>query len=39
MFTIVVLDGEKVERKEFLTTCYQAPNMEYSEVVLVPGKV
>jgi Domain of unknown function (DUF6134) len=39
MFIIVVRDGEKVERKEFLTTFYQATNMEYPEVALVPGEV
>jgi hypothetical protein len=39
MFIIVVRDGEKVERKEFLTTSYQTTNMVYPEVALVPGEV
>jgi hypothetical protein len=39
MFTIVVRDGEKVERKVFSTTGYQATNMEYPEVALAPGEV
>ncbi len=39
IFTVVVRDGEKIERKAFSTTDYQATNMEYPEVLLAPGEV
>ncbi len=39
MFTIVVRDGNKVERKRFPTTIYDVTNMEYPELTLVPGEV
>jgi hypothetical protein len=39
IFTVVVRDGEKVDRKVFSTTGYQATNMEYPEVLLSPGEV
>jgi hypothetical protein len=39
MFTIMVTEGEKVERKVFSTMTYEATNMEYPEVTLVPGEV
>jgi hypothetical protein len=38
-FTIMVTDGEKVERKVFSSMSYEATNMEYPEVTLVPGEV
>ncbi len=39
MFTIVVRDGNKAERKRFPTTIYDVTNMEYPELTLVPGEV
>jgi hypothetical protein len=38
MFTIIVTDGEKVERKVFSTKLYEVTNMEYPEVTLAPGE-
>ena len=38
MFTIIIRDGEKVERKVFSTMNYEATNMEYPEVTLAPGE-
>jgi hypothetical protein len=38
-FTIVVRDGEKVDRRVFSTTGYQTTNMEYPEVALSPGEI
>lgn len=37
--TIVIRDGEKVERKVFPTKSFEATNMEYPEVTLAPGEV
>lgn len=37
-FTIVVRDGDDVERREFATGEYQTSNMEYPEVELAPGE-
>ena len=39
IFTIVVRDRGKTERREFPTMSYEATNMEYPEVTLVPGEV
>jgi len=39
MFTIVVRDGEKAERKVFSSMNYDVTNMEYPEVTLAPGEV
>ena len=39
MFTILIRDGEKVERKVFSTMIYEVTNMEYPEVTLAPGEV
>jgi hypothetical protein len=38
-FTMVIREGEKLERKVFLTSDYQVTNMEYPEVLLAPGEV
>lgn len=37
VLNVVVRDGKNVERKEFPTSCYQATNMEYPELMLAPG--
>jgi hypothetical protein len=39
MFTILIRDGEQVERKVFSTMTYEVTNMEYPEVTLAPGEV
>ena len=39
MVTILIRDGEKVERKVFSAMMYEATNMEYPEVTLAPGEV
>ncbi|MRR06396.1 MAG: DUF3108 domain-containing protein [Deltaproteobacteria bacterium] len=38
MVTILIRDGEKVERKVFSAKIYEATNMEYPEVTLAPGE-
>lgn len=37
IFTIVISDRGKIERKEFTAKSYEATNMEYPEVMLKPG--
>jgi hypothetical protein len=39
MVTILIRDGEKLERKVFSAKMYEATNMEYPEVTLAPGDV
>jgi hypothetical protein len=39
IFNMVVRDGDKVKRKSFSATTYEATNMEYPEVTLAPGEV
>jgi len=39
MFAMVVRDGDKTERKAFPAKIYEATNMEYPELTLVPGEV
>jgi hypothetical protein len=39
IFTILVRDRGKTERKEFPAISYQVTNMEYPEVSLIPGEV
>ena len=39
IFTILVRDKGKTERKEFPEKSYQVTNMEYPEVTLAPGEV
>ena len=39
IFTLVVRDGGKTERKEFPATSYVTTNLEYPEVTLAPGEV
>jgi len=38
IFTIMIHDGENVERKVFPAMIYQVTNMEYPEVTLAPGE-
>lgn len=38
VFTMVVRDGDKTERKAFPTKIYEVTNMEYPELTLTPGQ-